>query len=286
MEGQVIDVRALIRGVTIGAGTSYRWSAWPEGVIDTPEIRVGDEPLAQRHGVQAGADWLGSRHIVFYIHVLGSSKADVESKVVALEQAFAPSPTDVTLDVRYYGSPNEWRVYGRPRGIKSQITRQVVTGYIAAARCEFTATDPRRYSQAQSSATTGLSASSGGLTFPAVAPFVFGTGGAGSTMSCPNDGTYDAPWVATFTGPLVAPELVHVASGKRLTLSGANLAAGDSLVLDSKAHTVLLNGTASRYSWLTPTSQWFDLSPGANSVTFNGASGAGSVTIAWRHTWL
>lgn len=281
----MINATATLDGLTIGAGTSYRWGSWPEGLLDTPDVRVADEPLAQRHGVQAGSDWMGALRIVFDIVVNGSSLSDAESKLATLAAAFQPSATDVPLDVRIGGSPSEYRLYGRPRGVLTKLDRKAIGG-VFLARAVFVATDPRKYDVDQSSATTGLSAASGGLTFSASAPFVFGTGGAGSTMSCQNDGTFDAPWVATFTGPLVAPELVHVDTGKRLTLSGASLVAGDSLVLDSKTRTVLLNGTATRYSWLTSTSQWFDLSPGANSITLNGASGSGSVSITWRSAWV
>jgi hypothetical protein len=281
----MIDVTATLNGLTIGAGTSYRWAAWPDGLVSTPQIRVGDIPRAQSHGVVAGQDWMGSASIVFDLIITGTSRTDAETKLAALLAAFAPEPANVPLDVRLFGAPDEYRMYGRPRGVQVALDRKVLSGIIRA-RCEFVATDPRRYSTTQQTASTGLSTAVGGLAFPAAAPFVFGSGGTDSTMSCPNVGTFPAPWVATFTGPLVAPALTHLATGKVLNLSGANLAAGETLVVDSLARTVLLNGSASRYSWLTSTSQWFDLDPGANSVNLTGASGAGNVSIAWRSVWI
>lgn len=281
----MIDVTAVINGLTIGAGTSYRWADWPQGLLETPSIRVGDVPRAQAHGVIAGLDWMNSLAISFDILVLGSSRTDAEVKLAALLAAFAPEQSNVALDVRISGSPSEYRLYGRPRGVQTALGRGFLSGTIRA-RAEFLATDPRKYSTTEQTASTGLATSSGGLTFPASAPFVFGSGGSGSTMSCPNDGTFAAPWVATFAGPLVAPTLTHVDSGKALILSGANIAAGETLIVDSLARTILLNGTASRYSWLAATSQWFDLSPGTNSVNLTGASGSGTVSLAWRSAWV
>jgi len=281
----VIDATATIRGLTIGAGTDYRWREWPRGLLGTPRIRSADIERAQAHGMIAGRDWMGSRAVVFDITVLGSGQADGETKLNELLEAFAPSETDIALDVRISGNPAEYRMYGRPRGVDDNLGRMTLTGKMRA-RCEFVATDPLRYSTTEQSTSTGLATSSGGLTFAASAPFVFGTGGSGSTMSCPNDGTFAAPWVATFTGPLVAPTLTQVGTGKALILSGASLAAGETLVVDSKRHTVLLNGTASRYSWLAAASQWFDLLPGANSINLTGASGSGTVSIAWRSAWV
>lgn len=277
----MIDVTATVDGLTIGAGTVFRWASFPDGLFNTPQIRVGDIARAQAHGVIAGQDWLGSVAIAFDIVITGTSRTDAETQLQLLLAAFAPSAVDVPLDVRISGAPDEYRMYGRPRGVQTALGKGLLSGTIRA-RCEFVATDPRRYSTTLQTASTGLGTATGGLAFPAVAPFVFGAGGTGNTMSCPNPGTFPTPWVATFTGPLVAPTITHVASGKALILSGANLAAGETLVVDSKARTVLLNGTASRYLWLAAASQWFDLDPGANSVNLTGASGAGNVSIAWR----
>ena len=279
------DTTALINGVTIGAGTAYRWADWPSGLYSTPPIRTTDTGLPDSHGVTAGLDRLNGRLVAFDVFVRAASRADGEVALAVLEAAFAPSDSETTLDVRITGTPDEYRLYGRPRGVLAPLGRRFING-TARVRCEFMATDPRRYALTESTATTGLATSSGGLAFPALAPFVFGTGGTGNTMSCFNAGTIATPWVATFTGPLVAPELVHNDTGKRLSLTGASLVAGDVLVVDAHdgVHTVIFNGAA-RYAWLAATSQWFLLEPGANSVVLLGASGAGSVSIAWRSAW-
>ena len=279
------DITATIRGVTVGKGTVYRWASWPESLMSTPSIRTADVPRSGRNGVTPGPDLLGAGKVVFDLHVLGSDLATMEGYVADLTEAFAPSSSDIALDVRMSGTPDEYRFYGRPRGVEVAWPRTTRNG-VCRARALFVATDPLRYSTTESTASTGLTTLSGGLDFPATAPFVFGTAGDSSVMDCTNDGTIATPWVATFSGPLTAPELVHLGSGKRITLSGATLAAGETLVVDSDARTVLLEGTASRYSWLAAASQWFDIEPGANSVQLLGASGSGSVSLAWRSAWI
>lgn len=268
-----------LNGLLMGPGTNFvtrqldLWSA--------PDVRAGEAVRAQQHGLYPGTDWLGGRMIAAAFYVTGTTDALEVANRQSLAQAWKmPDPGSRAQLVWQEDDGIKYCVFGKPRLASPKVEPRVPT------ECRFVATDPRIYANAPSSATTGLSTSSGGLTFAAAAPFVFGTGGAGSTMACPNAGTFTTPWTATFTGPLVAPTLTHVTTGKAIILSGASLAAGDTLVVDSAAKTILLNGTASRYSWLAGTSQWFDLDPGANSVNLTGASGAGTVTLAWRSAWI
>lgn len=276
---------ATLRGVTFGAGTSYRWASWPSGLLATPAIRSGDTPRAGSHGIQAGPDLLGGANIVFDLWVLAVTRVAAETAAAELLAAFAPSSVDLPLTVTMSGAPDTYLLYGRPRGAECRPDAKF-NGGVLRVRAEFAATDPRRYSSTEQTASTGLPTAAGGLEFGAVAPFVFGTGGSGGAMSCPNEGTFPTPWVATFTGPLVGPVLRLEATGEQVSFSGATVASGQTLVVDSTERTVLLDGTTSRYSWLAPTSRWFELAAGANTVTLLGASGAGTVELAWRSAWI
>jgi phage-related protein len=82
----------------------------------------------------------------------------------------------------------------------------------------------------------------------------------------------------------VNPSITHQELGLTLAFN-ITIAAGDYLLVDSNARTVLLNGTASRYSTLVQPN-WFDLSPlTSNTIRFNGASGAGTMTFSYRNAW-
>ena len=273
-----------LAGVLMGDGTDFvvrscdLWSA--------PQIRATDVPRSGTHGLAAGErERFGGRQVAASFYITGDTDTvEVENRQM-LQAAWAPSETDAALVplVWMEDDGRKYRVHGRPRGASVRVEPRM------PADCRFLALDPRIYDNDESTSSTALGTLTGGLSFPAAAPFVFGTSGTSAVMACDNVGTTDAPWTATFAGPLTAPELVHVESGSRMSFPSAVLAAGESLVVDSDSRTVLLNGTASRYSWLAATSQWFDLQPasiGTNSVQLLGSAGAGTVTIAWRSAWI
>jgi hypothetical protein len=154
----------------------------------------------------------------------------------------------------------------------------------AVWRVQWQALDPRMYDVALSSTVVSLPLTSGGWVFPWVFDWTFGGGSAGGTVFATNTGSAPAPWSARFDGPLVNPSITHQELGLTL-LFNITLAAGDFLVVDSTARTVLLGGTASRYSTLAQPN-WFDLSPlTSNTIRFNAASGSGTMTFSYRNAW-
>lgn len=120
-------------------------------------------------------------------------------------------------------------------------------------------------------------------------PFSLGASSGGG-LSVTNQGNRAAPWTARLDGPLTYPEITHTQTGKRLYLSfdangGVDLAAGQTLILDSKTRSVLLGGTADQRSKLTIDSEWWDLPPGQNDFTFRADDGTGTLTVTARDAW-
>lgn len=276
------DWTATLRGLTFGAGTSYRWATMPTGVLGIPEIRVGDVPLPRADGILAGDDRLGARTMTFDVHILGTSQTDAETKAGLLAQAFAPSGADVALDARLTGTPSEWRFWGRPRGCDIGLDVKFRSG-VLRARCTFVATDPRRFG-AEVSSSLVIPAGTAGLTFPAVAPFVFGSD-PGADVAISNVGTVPTDWVAVISGPVISPRIEHVEQGRSLEFD-LTVASGETLVLDSRTKSALLNGTASRYSSLTTASRWFQIPAGASTMRMRAASGSGSTLLTFRPAYL
>lgn len=240
-----------------------------------PEVRTADSPRVQAHGTLSGQEWLGERRVVARLYV------DTAGDRQSLTAAWRPSDDGEVVPLVWMEDDGElYRVHGKPRLADVRVEPGM------PAECRFVCTDPRIYANTASVVSTGLSTTSGGLTFAATAPFVFGSAGSSSVMECVNAGTFPTSWVATFTGPLVAPGLVELSTGRTVSFPGVTLAAGESLVVDADARTVMLNGTASRYSWLSSFSRWFDLQPGSTSVQLTGASGAGAVELSWRSAWI
>lgn len=107
------------------------------------------------------------------------------------------------------------------------------------------------------------------------------TGGAGT---CTNAGEASTPPTFTLTAPTNTITLTNSTTSKVLTLTG--LSGAGTVTVDVKARTVTATiGTADRYSAVSyPSSVWWELIPGANTVAVSGATVSGS-GIAWRGAW-
>lgn len=277
--GDLITVAWQIeaRNLLIGDGTVFvvrEFAPW-----SAPVVRQGETGRPQAHGSWPGRDWLGERRVTAKVAILATTAAAEQVARRQLAGVFAPLAGGVEPLVWMEDDGVRYVVFGKPQPASTTVTSRMLTDL------RFLATDPRIYTLTPVTVSTSLPVVSGGLVFAASAPFSFGTTGAGGTMAATNAGTIATPWVATFTGPLVAPILTHTGQSLSLSFSGS-LAAGETLVVDGEARTVLLNGTASRYSWLVAGSAWFTLDPGPNVLRLGGASGAGSVAVTYRPAWL
>jgi hypothetical protein len=275
------DFQWTFNGATWGDGTAL--DVVTVAGLDMPGLRTADSPRSADHGTYVGRDWSEGRTIRMQIEAGGSDAAALDAAWSQLQASFVPSQVELPLVFELPGQPTR-RVNARCRRRGWVIDESYAMGSGSMA-VEFYASDPRIYDDTLTQLSTGLPTISGGLTFPAVAPFVFGTAGAGGDIAASNTGTFAAPWVLVFTGPLVAPSITHTGQGRTLAFTGT-LDVGETLVVDSAARTVLLNGTASRYLWLAFGSQWFTLEPGTNPLQFSGASGTGTAQITYRSASL
>jgi hypothetical protein len=119
-------------------------------------------------------------------------------------------------------------------------------------------------------------------------PLDFGEPGSTGRLSVVNTGTADTHPVIEFRGPVTAPSLTNIATGDVLEYD-LPLAAGDVLVVDTQAGTVVLNGTASRLYTASNRSvpeQTFTIAPGTTPLMFRAAPGsnnpAASVVVRYR----
>jgi len=151
---------------------------------------------------------------------------------------------------------------------------------------QLTAPDPLRYSAALNAASCPLPTSSGGVTFPLSFPLDFGEGSSGGRLQLDNRGTAPSWPVWRIAGPCTDPVVINPETGEQLAF-GLTVQAGEVLVVDSDARTVLLQGTASRRSFLLPDSEWFPLRPGSNRIGFRAAQteSAARLTAEWRDAW-
>lgn len=265
-----------------GAGTKIHVSAL-DGVDDIPSVRTGDIPAPAAHGELAGRHLAGGRQIILELTAIGDTSADCYSLVQQVKAAFVlgdEATSDVELPLTLFGNAKLFnaRVTKRaPAYLADQFQR------IAVIPLELHATDPRMYSAALHSSSTGLGTASGGLVFPATFPATFGSGSAGGQVQVTNAGSVRTYPVLTVVGPVDNPIIDHVELGLSLGLT-ASLQLGDTLVLSAepRVRTVLLNGANAENVLTSP--GWFGLPPGVSTIRYrnNGGFTASTLTVAWR----
>lgn len=282
----MIDWTFIYNGLTVGgSGNPYNLIKI-NGFHDAPDVRTADTERARAHGMFAGTDYLGGRSITAEIEVVAPHPDEADWS--AFSRAFVPGDTaESTLKAQIPGVAGgiEVQVGARVRRLALPIDRDYLFGH-GSAMVEFFCTDPRIYSVAQTLVSIDQAAISGsGLTFPATFPLSFGGAVSGGLGVATNAGEFSAPWVGTITGPVDNPRIENVATGQVLSFTGS-LSAGQTLVISSLDRSVLLSGTASRYSWLNFGSSWFDLAPGTNTIRFAGTAGTGNLQLTFRSVWI
>jgi len=274
------------RGFTWGGPTAdFLVAPGVTGLADTPSPDTSDRPRLRRPGIHPGDDYPAAREIIIPVEVTGADTATWEANRALLKQAMRPDATrgeePLVFQVPGIAGGGKRRVAARPRGLAVPLDLDYFHE-IEVELCRFVATDPAILDNEVTTVASGiLSPSTGGLTWPLTWPLTWGTAAA-TTSTTTNAGETEAEWSATITGPTTNPLIEHVTSGAVLRLELV-VAGGESVTIDSKARTVLLNGS-SRSSALT-SRQWFTIAPGANEIAFRADSGTGTMTLTYRNTW-
>lgn len=252
--------------------------------FDLGAIRSGDVARPRDHGMIAGTDFLSGRTIDITLGVAGASDPDLDAKMASLSMLSANmGKTEIPLVFQLPGQGKR-RVNARLRRRSFPVDIGYNKANIVQVLMRFEATDPRIYDNALSTLNISLPTSSGGLGWPVSWPLAWGSSTSGLNNAV-NAGTFATRPIVTFVGPLTSPSLQNVTTGQTW-ISTFDLQSGDTLVVDFDQRTVLLNGTASRYSYLTSSSVWWELPPGTSQLLLGAAAGNGSATVSWRSAWL
>jgi hypothetical protein len=272
--------------LTIGGPNSPYQLVQINGLHDAPEVRTSDQIRARSNGMFAGTDYLGGRSVIAEVQVVASHPdetvwQDFSSALIV----GAESETALGFQIPGLARGNAVQIDARVRKLSLPIERSYLNGQ-GNAVIEWFATDPRVYTQSVDTETASQATVAGtGVTFPVTFPLSFGGAVSGGQLQATNIGEFGAPWSATISGPIVNPTLENITTGETLAFIGS-VAAGETLVINSLDRSVLLNGTASRYSWLVVGSQWFTVEPGDNAIRLAGTSGTGSVSFSFRSAWI
>lgn len=278
------DWQLSFNGLTLGAGTAYGINDM-RGFDDLPDLRTSDTPRPSDHGLYPGSDFAGGRTVEVALIVTAATDAAFRAAIQALEDATVLRAAEAALSFQKPGMAAARRVNVRPRrrSIPNDWDHVFRIGRVVL---QFAATDPRVYDDALSTGSTAAATSGGGRTYDRTYNLTYAAGGAGGTITATNAGNFASRPTARIDGPVTDPRIENVTAGKYLQFSGLTLAAGEWLDIDFANRTVLLNGTASRYNYLTSTSSFWELAPGASQINFTSGSATGSLTLTWRSAWL
>jgi hypothetical protein len=277
-----IDGAGDLGGLLIGAGQP--WVFVSAQGFDSPDMKVSDTERPLDHGsLVLGTDYANGRTIAMTVALSETyASSTYQARMDLLKGIMAPREVDLSL--RYaYNAAGSRRIFCRPRRCEFALDADTRWGAFIA-HLQFFAGDPRIYSDDQASQAMTLPSVSGGLGWPLGWPVGWGTA-VGGTVNITNLGNFPTRPVVVFTGPLTGPSVENTTTGQVLETT-FNLTAGSSLVIDFDARTIEENGFASRYSYLTADSSWWDLIPGLNQVRISASSGTGAATIYYRSAWI
>lgn len=275
-----------LRGLLMGRSTVYRFQTSPEG-LGLPDMRTNDLAWLAEDGAYGAGDWLQPRTVRARLWVDAGSAQASEAAARTLVAAWAPSRTDLELQVRV-ADAQEYVLRGRPR--RCEVDLSTLKYGHAQAAVEFVGLDPYLYEPEYTTGTIPLGSGTG---YPGVTPNLsfalrfqpVGSTGAGVAFAG-NLGTAPTYPLLTITGPVDTPRLENRTTGATFSLD-AVLTAGETAVVDLKARTIAVNGTA-RLDALGLGAAWVALQPGVNELAYRSddpSPTASTCTVAWRSAW-
>ncbi len=298
MAGELITADQQIQwaGMLWGDGTPFSVGDVP-GWEDLPGVDSASAPRAQQHGSLPGRLLAQARAITCNMQVTG-----LPEDWPALRRTLLAATS-----LRQDEQPLVIQLAGQQLLVNARLARRVISSDTAYATGTPTisllweASDPRRYSVAQASASAVLPTAESGLSFgsptetglsfgsPTESGLSFGSPGSTGDLLVTNDGDTDTHPIVEFRGPVVTPT---VTCGALRLEYGITLAATDVLLIDTWAGTVLLGGQ-DRQGTATSRSipeNAFALPPGQSVLSFRADPGstdpAASCTVRWRSAYM
>lgn len=274
-DGQV-SLGAITLGVTDDHGVE--WILEDVKGWDDPPSSTGDaQQRASDHGAWASPAYYAPRTIELEGSLIASSWAGASE---ALDRLWGAVPLS-DLDWLYVAEGSRTlcalvRQDGDPLNERR--------GGWARFSLSLEAPDPRRYDTNETTASTSLPSTSGGMALPLALPLTIGATIVAGVLSVTNDGNMGTRPTFTVTGPVAAgATITHRGTGKVLRIPDG-VPTGRTLTIDTDRRRALLDGTAAR----VVTGSWFEYAPGVNEVAFSaptynsGALLTSTSRSAWR----
>ncbi len=233
------------------------------GWDDTPEVVSQKTQRVSTHGVHLGPQTFGARTLTLDGWIVARTTT---LRQTALQQLHRSLPVNGLAVIRVSDPPERY-VQARLDG-PLKATRIGRCCY--SIQIPLVAPDPRKYGFNPDPVEIGLPQYEGGVDLPTSLPASLPVRISGGAGEAANTGDMDAPWIAHIAGPVGNPVIEAVDLDRRMAIN-IDLGVGETLDLDSRARTVVLNGAASRAGLITRGSSWFDL-PAESTTTIRYSS--------------
>lgn len=260
------DTEITWRGLTLGGDTGYIVSE-VSGWDDLPDLNTYDQPRSRGHGDHVGDQFAHARIVTVHGKIADVSSRNDMARALQAVTTVSSAIEDLTVDFLGRQLTAGARVIQRSLAIGMNYS----VGEIPFA-LQWKCPDPLRYGAARAAVSTGLPSSGGGLDYPLTYPLTYGTAGDPGVLTLTNDGSADAPIVATVSGPL--PSGFEVSSGGQRLRYELPVAAGETITFDTGEGTVVTQGTADRRGFLT-VADWIQV-PAGSSITLQFSSLGGA----------
>ncbi len=261
--GSLVQVGDCTFGMSDADGTEWHvgnLSGWD----DTPEVVSQKTQRVSAHGIHLGPQAYGARTLTLDGWIVARTQT---LRQQALQQLHRSLPVNGLAVVRVSDPPERY-VQAR---IDGSLKATRIGQHCFALQIPLVCPDPRKYGLNPDPIEIGLAqATGGGVDLPATLPAALPVRTSGATAEVANLGDMPSPWTARIVGPVGTPAIEAPDLGRRFAV-GISLGLGETLDIDSRAQTVVLNGTASRTGLIARGSSWFEL-PAESATTIRFAA--------------
>jgi hypothetical protein len=238
------DGQLVINGMVFGDGTDTfleELTGWD----DLPPIDSGNTPRPMYHGSFSGPKYARER-IITWTGSANCSDSNFSMLIRQIRSATTLSETEVPVSIRTIDE--ELTCNGAIIARSIPNNRRFGAARLANVSFQIACSDPRKYTVGTTSLQIGFPAAGGsGLTYPLDYPLDYGTPSATGSGQYDNVGDAPLPVIISFVGPCTNPQIYNDTTGMFLKFN-ITLTTIDSLVIDTLAGTVLLNGTDRLYT--------------------------------------
>lgn len=268
--------------LTAASFEGYDFEVTRTGKLDglaTPSYAVAESVLAGARGSRFGQALMRKRQITLEFLVFTTSESDYFSQRAAILEACKKDDGEGELTLTVNGTQYLINAVPEP----PEISWPHFPYFTVQA--QFTAYDPVIYSQTTNSHSAIAVPGGGGATFPLEFPITFTTQNTG-TVNVNNSGNIATYPIITLSDLLTSPTITNVTTGEYFQLN-ETFDVGDSVIINMKERTAVLNGVTSLLTDIVDGSTWWSLNPGTSTVRINtgATSDTGTLAISWRDAY-